>query len=156
MRFMHVYLAKKTEIAERRLNVRLLKFWEEACQQRLMPDEVDLDPDTLTDIWPQCFLLQTFDIHKRGQYTYTYLGDAIIDAFQDGMLDEGQSMMISPHAEKMALSFQQVMETRAPVVSDGEFLTVTGHMLRYHQCLLPLGKGEEVVAIFGGMSFKAY
>jgi len=140
---------------ERRLTSCLIRFWQDACRGRLMPDEADLDPDALADLWPKCFLIQTFDI-KREHYSYTYLGEEIIEAFQDGMMDEGQSMLVSPKANKLALSFNQVITTCAPVISEGEFLSLAGRMIRYRQCLLPLGKGEEVLAIFGGLSLKAY
>lgn len=121
-----------------------------------MPREEDIDPEVLGDLWPKCFLIQTFDIKHRRDMNFTYLGQEIIDAYQDGMMNEGQHMLISPNASKLALSFQQVMQAVAPVVAEGEFLSLSGRIVRYRQCLLPLGRGEEVDAIFGGMSFKAY
>jgi hypothetical protein len=141
--------------AERRLTSQLLRYWQAACHGRLMPEESELNPETLHDLWPKCFLIQTFDIN-RDHYVFTYLGQEIIDAYQDGKMEEGQSVVISPQAHKLALSYQQVMLTGAPVISEGEFLTTHSNMVRYRQILLPIGKGEEVLAIFGGMSFKAF
>lgn len=141
--------------AERRLTSQLLRYWTDACQGRLMPDEADLDPEALHELWPKCFLIQTFDI-DRSHYVFTYLGQEIIDAYQDGMMEEGQSVVISPNAHKLALSYKQVVHTAAPVVSEGEFQSLAGRIVRYRQILLPLGQGEKVLAIFGGMSFKAY
>lgn len=143
-------------LAERRLTARLLTYWQDMTRNGLMPREEDIDPEALGDLWPKCFLIQTFDIKHRRDMNFTYLGQEIIDAYQDGMMNEGQNVLISPNASKLALSFRQVMESTAPVVAEGEFLALSGRVVRYRQCLLPLGEGDDVQAIFGGMSFKAY
>ena len=143
-------------LAERRLTNRLQLYWQELARGGLMPSEEDIDPVELEDLWPKCFLIQTFDIKHRRDMNFTYLGQEIIDAYQDGVMLEGQNVLVSPQAPKMVLSFKQVMESMAPVVAEGEFLSLAGRIVRYRQCLLPLGKGDSVDAIFGGMSFKAY
>ncbi|MBA4274181.1 MAG: hypothetical protein C0436_00865 [Alphaproteobacteria bacterium] len=143
-------------LAERRLTERLLTYWQAMAKHGLMPREEDIDPEALGDLWPKCFLIQTFDIKHRRDMNFTYLGQEIIDAYQDGMMNEGQNVLVSPNASKLALSFHQVMESTAPVVAEGEFLALSGRVVRYRQCLLPLGEGDDVQAIFGGMSFKAY
>ena len=143
-------------LAERRLTSRLLLYWQNKARSGLMPQEEDIDPEMLGDLWPKCFLIQTFDIKHRQDMNFTYLGQEIIDAYQDGMMSEGQHVLISPNASKLSLSFKQVMESVAPVVAEGEFLSLSGRVVRYRQCLLPLGVGDDVNAIFGGMSFKAY
>lgn len=143
-------------LAERRLTARLLAYWQALAHGGLMPVEEEIDPESLGGLWTKCFLIQSFDIRHRQDMNFTYLGQEIIDAYQDGMMSEGQNMLVSPNAGKLALSFRQVMESCAPIVAEGEFLALTGRVVRYRQCLLPLGKGDDVQAIFGGMSFKAY
>ncbi len=143
-------------LAERRLTARLLVYWNDLGRGALMPKEDDIDPNILGDLWPKCFLIQTFDIKHRQDMNFTYLGQEIIDAYQDGMMSEGQHVLISPQASKLVPSFRQVIEAVTPIVAEGEFLAQSGRMVRYRQCMMPLGEGNEVQAIFGGMSFKAY
>lgn len=143
-------------LAERRLTVRLINYWQALSNGGLMPVEEALDPEAVGDLWPKCFLIQVFDIMNRRDMNFTYLGQDIIDAYQDGLMDEGQNMLISPNASRLSLTFRQIIESVAPVIAEGEFQAITGQVVRYRQCLMPIGKGDEVQAIFGGMSFKAY
>lgn len=142
--------------AERRLTMRLMKYWQGLCKGALMPQEDAIDPDSVSDLWPKCFLIQTFDITHHRDMNFTYLGEEIIRAYQDGLMSEGENMLVSPNPSRLALFFHQVMESAAPVEAEGEFLALDGRVVRYRQCLMPIGRGDEVQAIFGGMSFKAY
>jgi hypothetical protein len=141
---------------ERRLTSRLLQYWQYLCDGRLMPDEKEIEPTALGDHWQRCFMIQVADITDRSNYNFTYLGEDIIRAYNDGVITDDTNMLVSPNAEKLALSFHTVISTASPVVSEGEFQSLAGRMIRYRQCLLPLGQGEKVEAIFGGMGFKAY
>jgi hypothetical protein len=141
--------------AERRITLRLLAYWEKQRRGRLMPEEDDINPDDIRDLWDCCFLLHVTDLQKT-DYNYTYLGQAIIDAYHHGVSKGDASGVISPHASALAPGCRQVAETCKPLLEEGEFVNLGQKVIRYRQCLLPLGQDNKVVAVFGGMRFKIF
>jgi len=139
---------------ERRITLRLLAYWEKLRRGRTMPAEDDINPDDLKDLWANCFLVHTADLGKPG-YNYTYLGDAIAAAWHAGLhADDVEFVPVSPHAAHLTSACAQVIAIPKPLVDEGEFRNLHNQIVRYRQCLLPLGEGDKVQAIFGGMRFK--
>ncbi len=140
---------------ERRLTLRLLRYWHELRGVRAMPEENDIDPDELGGDWGFCFLLQSRDIANIQDYNFTYLGDNIRNAYFDNTIDEHNEFLVGPNAYRLGTHFSRVVETAAPVIDEGEFITLHGRRVLYRQALLPLGNADKgVEAIFGGMNYK--
>jgi hypothetical protein len=140
---------------ERRLGLRLMRYWNDKRGLRAMPVENDLDPEELGADWEKCFLLQSRDVANIQDYNFTYLGESIMKAYFDTSLDAHNQFMVGPNAFRLSTHFSRVIETRAPVLDEGEFLTLHGRKVLYRQVLLPLGQNDGVVeAIFGGMNYK--
>jgi hypothetical protein len=143
--------------AERRLTGRLLHYWRQKSIGKPFPSEHDLDPDALGQDWDHCFLVQVRDIEHVQDYNYTYLGRNIMEAYRDRLHDEHNAFMIGPNASMVSKSFGRVMITRAPVLEEGELVTISGRIVKYRQCMLPVGRQDGVLeAIFGGLSFKFF
>lgn len=146
----------ETLFTERRITVRLIAYWEKLRKQNLMPSEADLDPDDLQDLWDYCFLIRVKDLDKT-DYNYTYLGKSILRAYLgDLVYDNNEHTIASPNANSLAASYAKVIETRSPVVEEGEFMNLHNDVVKFRQCLLPLGENGNVDAIFGGMRFKVF
>lgn len=140
---------------ERRLTLRLLRYWQEKRGMHTMPIEADIDPDTLGDDWHYCFLLQARDVTNVQDYNFTYLGSKILEAYADGAMDAHNECMIGPNAYRLSSHFTKVIESEAPILDEGEFLNLHNRQVHYRQILLPLGTdGKSVEAIFGGMNYK--
>ena len=140
---------------ERRLGLRLLRYWNDKRGMRTMPEENDMDPDELGADWEYCFLLQARDVANVQDYNFTYLGPKIMGAYFDKAIDEHNQFMVGPNAYRLSTHFEQVLRTQAPVLDEGEFLTLHGRKVLYRQVLLPLGaEDKDVEAIFGGMNYK--
>jgi hypothetical protein len=140
---------------ERRLGLRLLRYWQEKRGMRSMPIENDLDPEELGADWDFCFLLQARDVANIQDYNFTYLGSKIMKAYFDKAIDEHNQFMVGPNAFRLSKHFAQVLSSKAPVLDEGEFDTLHGRKVLYRQVLLPLGaKDNEVEAIFGAMNYK--
>ncbi len=140
---------------ERRLSLRLLRYWQEKCGSRPMPIENDIDPEQLGEDWEYCFLLQSRDVANIQDYNFTYLGQKIMNAYFDKAIDEHNQFMVGPNAFRLSNHFSRVLETCGPVLDEGEFQTIHGHRVLYRQVLLPLGvEGKGIEAIFGGMNYK--
>lgn len=140
---------------ERRITLRLMAYWEKARAGKAMPGEQDIDPDHIADLWDHCFLIHLSDLHKEG-YNYTYLGDAIRKAYQGGLSEADTGGLISPQSSKLAECCAAIKLNAKPLVDEGEFRNAHGDLVKYRQCLLPLGEGSDVQAIFGGMRYKIF
>ncbi len=140
---------------ERRITVRMLAYWEKLKRGAAMPREQDIDPDAIQDLWDYCFLIQVKDIGKAG-YHYTYLGEEIKKAYQGGFSEADTDGLVSPNVDRLADCYMEIMHTKTPMVDEGEFKNASGDIVKYRQCLLPLGDSGEVTAIFGGMRYKIY
>jgi hypothetical protein len=140
---------------ERRLGLRLLRYWQEKRGLRVLPLENDIDPEELGADWDFCFLLQSRDVANIEDYNFTYLGNKIMKAYFDKRIDEHNQFMVGPNAFRLSKHFMQVLETKQPVLDEGEFVTVQGRRVLYRQVLLPLGSLDKgIEAIFGGMNYK--
>src|SRR4051812_42763706 len=141
--------------SERRITLRLLAYWERLRADRQMPREQDIDPDDIRDLWDNCFLIQVKDLGKA-DYNYTYLGEAIRNAYRFGLSESDPGGLLSPNAGKLAGGYRKVVATGKPLLEEGEFRNLHNEIIRYRQCLLPLGAGSKVEAVFGGMRFKIF
>lgn len=140
---------------ERRLTLRLLRYWQELRGIRPMAEEPDIDPDILGEDWGFCFLLQSRDVANTQDYNFTYLGERILGAYFDREIDEHNELLVGPNAYRLGSHFARVIDTAAPVIDEGEFLTLQGRRVLFRQVLLPLGAPDKgVESIFGGMNYK--
>lgn len=120
-----------------------------------MPTEQDIDPEDIQDLWDNCFLIHTNDLAKP-DYNYIYLGQAVMEAYRGGLSDSDPALLLSPNATKLASCYVQVITQRKPLIDEGEFYNLHHQLVKYRQCLLPLGKDGKVDAIFGGMRYKIF
>jgi len=140
---------------ERRLTLRLLRYWQELRGIRAMPEEPEIDPDLLGEDWGYCFLLQSRDVANVEDYNFTYLGANIMGAYFDRELDEHNEFLVGPNAYRLSTHFSRVLETQAPVIDEGEFQALKARRVLFRQVLLPLGnEAKGVEAIFGAMNYK--
>lgn len=144
----------QTEAQERRTTHRLLRYWESLCAGRSLPEENDIDPDDITDIWDYCFLIQVLDIERREGGNYTYLGKAIIEAYRDGLNGDACGELVSPNPQRLGHNFAQVILTARPQTQEGEFVNTNKGVVKFRQCMVPMGDGAgKVIAVFGCMAF---
>lgn len=140
---------------ERRLNLRLLRYWQEKRKTNRMPRESDIDPEILGADWEFCFVLQARDIANTSDYNFLYLGDKILKAYFDDDVDQHNEFSAGPNAFQLSKHFAKVVESKSPVLDEGQFQTLHGRKVLYRQVLLPLGTPHgKVEAIFGGMNYK--
>lgn len=142
-------------VQERRITLRLLGYWEKARGERLMPREQDINPGHIEDLWDHCFLIRLKDFKKEG-YSYSYLGNAVKKAYHGGLSGADTAGLASPNALKLTDCCKEIMHTRKPLVDEGEFHNGQGELVKYRQCLLPLGDGKNVQAVFGGMLYRIF
>ncbi len=142
---------------ERRYSSQLYSYWNQLRGKRLFPSEDVLNPEAIAHIWPHCFLIQVNDLKNRKRADFTYLGSEILRVYHDLLSLEDTGDFISPSSSHLSQNFWQVIETHKPIMQSGQFTTSRGNLIKFRQCLLPLGKSDsEVEAIFGSARLKLY
>jgi hypothetical protein len=141
-------------VVERRITLRVHNYWESLCLGRLMPEESDINPDVLGEDWLHCFLLQTRDMEHNEQFNFTFLGEGILAAYKHAGIEPDNLHLIGPNAFYLAPHFLQIINTREPLIENNYFFANNDQKVFYRQCLLPIGSGKKVEAIFGAMLFK--
>ncbi|MFO1241627.1 MAG: PAS domain-containing protein [Rickettsiales bacterium] len=139
---------------ERRMNKRLFNYWNALRGTRRYPTEDELDPSHIDSLWSQCFLMQTRDIEKVRFYNYTYVGQVIVQAYNNGELTDKIPGMVSLDANHLAREFDEVIRTGQPKWLHGEH-EIGSKLLLFEQCLLPLGAADgKVHSILGRLGFR--
>lgn len=144
---------------ERRVNRRLIRYWEEIRGDRQFPAESAVDQQALSDIWASCFLVKVIP-HANGGYAfrYTYLGRELIEAYgEDFTGADIQSQLEATFGIHLRELLLKVMETKRPVSEDLDFTNRKNMVIRYRLCMLPLGPNDDTIQyILGGMRWRAF
>ena len=140
---------------ERRITIRMLSYWEKLRRNRVMPSVNDVNPEDLQDLWDNCFIVHLKDVGNADQNS-TYIGKAILDAYQQGLSEEDDHRLISPDLETFMHHHKAIFESPKPLLEEGEFDNTLLGTVKYRQCILPLGENGKVEAILGGMHFKVF
>ena len=142
-------------VIERRITLRLLAYWEKLRRDKIMPSEEELDPDDLQELWDYCFLIHTKDLSKE-DYNYTYIGKELQKAYHGELTKADCLDLSSLNARKLSGNYETVINSKTPLIDEGEFVNMHNDLVKYRECLLPLGCDGKVDAIFGGMRFKLF
>jgi len=138
-----------------RLTERLQNYWEEVRGGKPVPDEADINPDHIADIWPSCFLINVRDTRFR----YDYLGLDLVEAYGSDV--SGQEIceaLVYPNSPTLFNAMQQALRGGYPVEDHGEFINHAGAAVRYRCIVLPLvSHGDPATRfILGGMRWRWY
>lgn len=144
-------------LMEKRVNQRLLHYWEDIRGKRRFPAEQDIDPEALEDIWDDMFLIQ---VRKNGEkihgFQYSYMGHNLIKAYGANMTGQDiYDALISTQRDTLIHDLNKVMENQRPLLQEGSFENIHHLMIKYRRILCPLGeKDSQVDFIIGAMRWK--
>jgi len=140
---------------EKRITNIIIEHWEASKASHLIAAEKDLDPNVLDAILDNCFLISAGEFIISGKHKYTYIGKHILEAYGNRVTSPKDYHDVDPLSNKR--KFKEVIDKKAPVTEEGQFTNKDGHIVKYRQCLVPLGSdGKTVETIFGGMRFKVF
>ena len=144
---------KGSSTAENRITNILLRHWNDVRSNKLLPSEKDLDANILEEILDNCFLINITEFARLGTYKYIYIGNNILHAYASNTTVPHDYHDVNPLFNKN--KFEEAISSKKPVIDEGDFTNKDGHLVKYRQCFLPLGKdGKTTESIFGGMRFK--
>jgi hypothetical protein len=130
-----------TSPMERRLNRRLLKYWEEQRRGRDFPALKDIDPAGIPDLWPSCFVLDTLSnfsipyFHYFGPNLSRYSG-----VFLSGKQDWTATLL--DHA---VFHYRQALEQRRPLLIENVLTLFDGSKLLFRSVLLPCSDDQKTI-----------
>lgn len=130
-----------TSPSERRLNRRILKYWEERRGAREFPALADIDPAAIPDMWPSCFVLDTLSnfsipyFHYFGSNLSRYSG-----VFLSGKQDWTATLL--DHA---VFHYRKALEERRPLLIENVLTLFDGSKLLFRSVLLPLSDDQKTI-----------
>ncbi len=139
--------------ASRRQFMHVLRFWEIQREDRPFPTEEDLIPSGLGYLWHHCYLIQRRDILEPEKGNYQYIGREIVKPYEEDVLEKDNGHVVNPTDMSLGGKYQQVLDKKEPLIDEDVYEDSRGDVVKYRQCLLPLGTPEEVTAVFGAMFF---
>ena len=142
-------MSKKSASSENRMVLQLFTYWKRISKERLFPSLVDIDPGSIADIWPYCFILDvTTEVDRP---IFHYIGKSLerdrqIDlALAELEKSEGEEISRTPPTRlgQAAKNFRQALLKKSPVTSGGVFEHPTGKTILFRSILLPLSDNER-------------
>ncbi len=143
----------KTSV-ERRLNMRLLKYWQGLRRESSYPSMGDFSFDAVTDFKPHAFIIELED--GTGDAVFRYVGASLAG-------DCGKDLMSKPVSEvprhtlltQVTDHYLQVLANQAPIAFEAEFENATGDDILYRSIMLPFSEdGETIDTIVGAINSK--
>ncbi|MEI7669077.1 MAG: PAS domain-containing protein [Pseudomonadota bacterium] len=147
------------EKEHKRINEKLQNYWEKLRGKRLYPEESEINPDEIKDIWEDCFLLNIKDDEIKHGYKYTYLGNNLIEAFGGDITFDGiTNHLLDTSYNPLIKSFESVSKNGIPIIDSSEFKNKNNMLIKYRSCIFPLGdsKNNNINFLIGAMKWKAF
>jgi len=137
---------------ERRLVLRLMAYWDDLRDTREYPRHDEIDPGTIGDDWPNCFLVALREPADQSQLSY--IGPNLVN---DGVPDGPVSVAELPADALIAHALsplQRMLSKRIPMSIGGE-AEIAGEAVLYRSILLPLSDdGRSIDHVLGAANGK--
>jgi hypothetical protein len=141
---------------QQRITETLAEYWQAKRNNGRLPDEKDIDPSDLENIWDACFLVR---YEEDDKFRYLFMGDDIIEALGDDLTGkEVCHKLVGELHDPLVEKFLPVLDADEPVYDESIFMNKKQMEIRYRMCMVPL-LGEQASRanyILGGMKWKAY
>ncbi|MEM7224002.1 MAG: PAS domain-containing protein [Pseudomonadota bacterium] len=141
-------------VQERRLNMRLMGYWQELRAGASCPTAARFDPSDIADVWDHCFSLSQSD--KGKDWVFRHIGPAL--AKESGLKCDYATSSQIPSGSLLHHMLQRLSvfdEGLQPIVNSGAFKTAEGRDCLYRAILLPfVGGSAKVELVVGGARCK--
>jgi hypothetical protein len=146
-------MSETTHPSERRLVLRLLKYWRQIAGDRGMPSQPDLSPEAMTDMWPQCYVLK---LNTGSEPTYRDIGSAFAEELGIDLLGKPvASTPVDTLLRQATRYWDMVADKGVPISLGGEFRHRRGELLLYRSIILPLSTdGKRIDHMLGAANCR--
>ena len=139
---------------ERRLVIRLLKYWRSLSDGERLPAQSTIDPQAIPDMWPNCAVLDVSG--KETDPEFIYVGTALAQAA--GIEMAGRKLSQTPADTLVSNGFSyfgQVLAKKVPITFGGEFVSPRGLKVLYRSIIVPLASdGEHIDRLLGAANCR--
>jgi hypothetical protein len=143
--------------AEKRITVKLRKYWDFLREERAFPEEKEIMPQNISDAWQNCFVIKASNSCKSEDFEYKYFGADLKEIYKMDLTGKKAISIPIPEAAHFIEKYEQVLAFKRPVIDEGEITISKDEVIKYRQILLPFGEGGvNITAILGGMSYKTF
>lgn len=146
----------KGENRRRRLTDVLLERWEEVRGNKRFPSLGDIDESILRreGVWDDSFIIEVFPLVIKSGYRIKYIGKNLGEKFELNNSGKFVKNLVLSFLETSSEKYEKVLHKQKPVIEEAEIKGRDGFDgIKYRQILLPLGDGEKITHILGGMRF---
>jgi len=142
---------------ERRINVQLLKYWESLkdASGRAFPSENSINASEIPER-ESCFLVIVEKMADL-KFKFDFLGKNLIEAYCEDFTGlDVESQITSDVGVKLGQHFRTVYANKSPLIVEDEITNKDNMIIKSRTCLLPLGDGETVNFILGGVKWRDF
>jgi hypothetical protein len=147
-------MTEETSPMERRLVIRLLKYWRSLSDGDKIPAQNNIDPEAIPDMWPNCAVLDVSG--KETDPEFIYVGTALAQAA--GLELAGRKLSQTPSDTLVSNGFSyfgQVLAKKVPITFGGEFVSPRGLKVLYRSIIVPLADdGEHINRLLGAANCR--
>lgn len=147
-------MTEETSPMERRLVIRLLKYWRSLSDGERLPAQSTIDPQAIPDMWPNCAVLDVSG--KETDPEFIYVGTALSQAA--GIEMAGRKLSQTPADTLVSNGFSyfgQVLAKKVPITFGGEFVSPRGLKVLYRSIIVPLADdGEHINRLLGAANCR--
>lgn len=136
-------------VNERRLNMRLMSYWQELRGEGRFAPAVRFDPEAVAEVWTHCFTMVPAD--KPEEAKLNHIGAAI--AADSGLATEALAASDVPSNTLLGNALRltaEVMKVRLPIVDSGDFTDCRGRRCLYRCILMPLSDTSGTISLLIG------
>jgi len=131
----------------------LKAYWENQKGENQFPAPDDILPENIEQIWPSCFIAEA----GNGKFLYSHFGEQMLLAYAKDMHSENiVDDTLYPESPEFIHKLLEVMNTKEPLTYDGAFINFDNQDIKFRKILLPLGDGEIVTHVLGGMLWQKF
>jgi len=130
----------------------LLDYWNEKRGDRAFPAPNEIKGSELSSVWDSCFIMEVIPQVRQNGYRLVYTGRRLSGDYEN---DQGTFIknIVIGFLDSAKDKYEIVVDTKEPLIEE-DVVIKPDHDLKFRQILLPLGEGEDVTAIFGGMRLR--
>ncbi|AAZ68688.1 PAS domain-containing protein [Ehrlichia canis] len=147
-------------VSEKRAIKILFSYWNQLRDNRMFPQIEEIEKEEIREIWPHCFIIEVKNDTEDQKYNCNYIGEKAIELYKSDIkvYAEAQNMtLFFPQIiENLFDHLESVIENQEPIMDESETESADGNYIKIRQCLLPLGKNNEVTHIIGVIGGKIY
>ena len=145
---------------ERRITDRLIQYWQQIKGDDVLPSAGRVDSDEMGDMWEDCFVIEIRPnpaLAGDFAYSYSYVGRDIHEFLTPENGEVERENLLTVPFDKLSAFYEEMLMTKLPIVEEVEDQPYEGGVMKYRQCLCPLGTPDgQIRGIIGGMRYKIF